>query len=529
MGQGRERERSQDSPEEKGSREPVLDAFVNPVVESFPWAVLAENAERRVLAVNRRFCALFVGDVDPETLVGSESRDLWCGKPATDVACLADSSTLRVDEGAPITGEVLELLDGRTIERDYVPLRGADGKPVGHLWFYSDVTSERRTEEYALTTRKMEAVGRLAGGVAHDLNNALTAILGHASLLSLELGDRPELTESITEIQTASERAAALARNLLAFSRKQVLQPRRVDPADVVRRVQLLLGRVLSDQIELVVTLPAQPATVRVDAIKLENALLHLAMNARDAMPSGGQLSLGLEHREVSSESASGYPFPIAPGHYAVFSVADTGSGISEDIRGKVFEPFFSTKPRHQGTGLGLSTVYGFVKQSDGFVWVGTQQGHGAAIHIALPLVRAESSQTSAGTVSAGAHRGDRPPTILVAEDEPSVLAVIRRGLEDRGYVVLTAADGVEAVAILERSHEKVDLLVTDVIMPRMGGVELARRAHQIAPYLPVIFTSGYSGDILKYLQEAPQRLRLVEKPFLAADVVRAVQETLAE
>src|SRR5688572_9351205 len=260
MGQGRERERSQDSPEEKGSREPVLNAFVHPVVESFPWAVLAENVERRVLAVNRRFCALFVGDVDPETLVGSESRDLWCGKPATDVACLADSSTLRVDEGAPITGEVLELLDGRTIERDYVPLRGADGKPVGHLWFYSDVTSERRTEEYALTTRKMEAVGRLAGGVAHDLNNALTAILGHASLLSLELGDRPELVESITEIQTASERAAALARNLLAFSRKQVLQPRRVDPTDVVRRVQQELGRTLGDEIDLVVTLPTEPS-----------------------------------------------------------------------------------------------------------------------------------------------------------------------------------------------------------------------------------------------------------------------------
>jgi signal transduction histidine kinase len=522
---GRERGRA-----EGPSFGPSLDVLVNPVVESFPWALLAESPDRRILAVNRRFCALFLGDAEPDSLVGSNSRAAWKETPELDAEGLTRSVEVRVTEGVAVRGELIPLSDGRLLERDYIPVRDGDGGLLAHLWLWSDVTTERRAEEYQLTTRKMEAVGRLAGGVAHDLNNALTAILGHASLLSLEVGERPELAESVSEIQTASERAASLARSLLAFSRKQVLQPKRVDPADVVRRVQLLLSRILGSEITLEVHVPAEPALVRVDAIKLENALLHLAMNARDAMPSGGRLSLALEHRDIGAEEASSYPFPIQPARYAIFSVSDTGTGISDEIRGKVFEPFFSTKPRHQGTGLGLSTVYGFVKQSEGFVWVGSREGRGASIHIALPILRsAEPSKALPDETAEGHGRGDRPPTILVAEDEPSVLRVIRRGLEDRGYRVLPAGDGVEAIGILERSKELVDVLITDVIMPRMGGVELAQRAHQLAPHLPVIFTSGYSGDVHKYLQGAPQHFRLIEKPFMAAEVVRVVQETLDE
>jgi two-component system, cell cycle sensor histidine kinase and response regulator CckA len=524
MVSGRQRGRS-----EEPSFEPSLDVLVNPVVESFPWGVLAESPDRLVIAVNRRFTNLFAIDADPDALVGTDSRALWLDAPESG-DWLARSIETRIEVGAPVRGELLRFSDSRVLERGYVPVRAANGELLAHLWLWSDVTTERRAEEYQLTTRKMEAVGRLAGGVAHDLNNALTAIVGHASLLSLELGDRPELAESVSEIQTASERAAALARNLLAFSRKQVLQPKRVDPAEVVRHVQQLLGRIIGPEIALEVLLPPGPAFVRVDAIKLENALLHLAMNARDAMPAGGALTLGLEHRDVGADEASTYPFPIPPGAYAVFSVSDTGAGISDDIRGKVFEPFFSTKPRHQGTGLGLSTVYGFVKQSEGFVWVGSQEGRGASIHIAIPLLRSgEQTRTPAEETSGAAQRGDRPATILVAEDEPSVLSVIRRGLEERGYKVLPAADGVEAMGILERSKDLVDVLVTDVIMPRMGGVELAKRAHKLAPRLPVIFTSGYSGDVLEYLQDAPQQFRLIEKPFMAAEVVRLVQETLDE
>ena len=195
-------------------------------------------------------------------------------------------------------------------------------------------------------------------------------------------------------------------------------------------------------------------------------------MNARDAMPEGGRLSLQLEHRDINLAEAQTYPFPIPPGPYAIVSVSDTGAGISAEIRGKVFEPFFSTKPRHQGTGLGLSTVYGFVKQSEGFVWVGSQD-EGASIYIALPLLRGSDKGPAAVGYTASLARNDRPPTILVAEDEPAVLAVIRRGLEERGYHVLGAVDGVEAIGILEHGSDPIDVLITDVIMPRMGGVEL--------------------------------------------------------
>jgi signal transduction histidine kinase/CheY-like chemotaxis protein len=509
----------------------LFDVLTNPVVECFPWALFAEDAERRIVAVNRLFCSFFLVDVDPDALVGCDSRALWDGPLVRPEAeCLTHSVEDRVREREAVRGELIRLADGRVLERDYVPLRGADGAAIGHLWLFTDVTVERRTEEYQNTVRKMEAVGRLAGGIAHDLNNALTAILGHASLLGLELGDRADLADSVNEIQSASERAASLSRNLLAFSRKQVLQPRRVDPAEVLRRVEGLLGRILNADIALVVGLPPRAGAVRVDAVKLENALLHLAMNARDAMPAGGSLSLSLEYREVGAVEAPSYPFPIAPGRYAILSVADTGSGISDEIRGKVFEPFFSTKPRHQGTGLGLSTVYGFVKQSDGFVWVESVAGSGAVIHVALPLLGdGEAPDVDADPRMPSVRRGERRARILVAEDEPSVLSVIRRGLEERGYDVITAGDGVEALEVLERDPHQIDLLITDVIMPRMGGAQLAQRAHEIAPQMPVIFTSGYSGDVLKYLEDAPLQFQLLEKPFLSADVVRLVEETLAE
>jgi hypothetical protein len=530
MASGRDSGHSEGSRTQGSSPRTSFDVLTNPIVECFPWALLAEDAERRIVAVNRLFCSFFLVDVDPDALVGQGSRALWDGPLVRPEAeCLTHSVEDRVRERQAVRGELIRLADGRVLERDYVLLREADGAAIGHLWLFTDVTVERRTEEYQNTVRKMEAVGRLAGGIAHDLNNALTAILGHASLLGLELGDRADLADSVTEIQSASERAASLSRNLLAFSRKQVLQPRRIDPAEVLRRVEGLLRRILGDDVALVVDLPASAGAVRVDVVKLENALLHLAMNARDAMPAGGRLSLSLEYRKISAVEAPSYPFPIAPGRYAILSVADTGTGISDEIRGKVFEPFFSTKPRNQGTGLGLSTVYGFVKQSDGFVWVESVAGSGAVIHVALPLLGDGEAPDVDADRMPSVRRGERSARILVAEDEPSVLSVIRRGLEERGYDVITAADGVEALGVLERDPRPIDLLITDVIMPRMGGAELAQRAHEIAPQMPVIFTSGYSGDVLRYLEDAPQHFHLLEKPFLSADVVRLVEEALAE
>jgi signal transduction histidine kinase/CheY-like chemotaxis protein len=498
------------------------------VIESFPWAVLAEDVDRRILAVNAAFSRLFLAGADSHALLGLDSRAVWQRSGLAEDDALSLSPESHVQQQVPVRGERIHLSDGRLIERDYVPLRADSEAAAGHLWLYSDMTSERRAEEYQHTTRKMEAVGRLAGGIAHDLNNALTAILGHASLLGMELDDRPDLAESVSEIQIASERAAALARNLLAFSRKQILQPRRVDPAEVVRRVEELLGRILNEGVELTVDLPRQTSTVRVDPIKLEHALLHLAMNARDAMPSGGALSIGLEYRSISADEVRSYPFPISAGRYAILSVADTGTGISDEIRGKVFEPFFSTKPRHQGTGLGLSTVYGFVKQSEGFVWVESEEGEGAVVHIALPVSDDGAERAEAATPPPSEQRGERPATILVAEDEPAVLAVIRRGLEERGYHVLAARDGVEALEILDRAEQQIDLLVTDVIMPRMGGAELAQRAHELCPRMPVIFTSGYSGDVHRYLQLAPDQFQLLEKPFMSADILRVVEDMLA-
>jgi two-component system, cell cycle sensor histidine kinase and response regulator CckA len=513
------------------SEGPSFDRLIRQVVESLPWGVLVEDARRRVIAVNRLFCDLFLPGETPEELIGADPARLWqrAASLFDDLEGFLAETDAKVAERSATTAELVPLTNRRTVLRDYVPLAAEDAGVVAHLWIYSDVTSERRAEEQRNQVRNLDAIGRLAGGIAHDLNNALTAVMGHASLLELELAQRPDLGESVAEIQKAAQRAGALTRQLLAFGRKQVLQPRLVDPAGVVRRVQSLLGRILGDDIELIVELPEATAVVRVDALKLEHALLDVAVNARDAMPGGGRLFLSLRHEEIREGDAHGLPLPPEPGAYAILSVTDTGTGIPEEVRAKVFEPFFSTKPRHEGPGLGLATVYGFIKQSGGAVWVDSQGARGATIHIALPLLPDETSAEARGAEPAVAPVSDSEPraTILVAEDEPAVMSLLRRALEGEGHVVLAAGDGLEALDLLDRHGGAPDLLITDAVMPRMDGLELALRVRARCPSLPILLTSGYSPDVLRQIERVPGETRLIEKPFVATDVLRAVEEIL--
>jgi signal transduction histidine kinase/ActR/RegA family two-component response regulator len=516
---------------DRAPAEPSADsALYARLIESLPAAALVETRDGRVLAVNRGFCHLFAEDAAPETLVGIPSREIFAD--AEHLIVDPDAFAERIDEivgqGSVVTRELVWLVDRRVLARDFVPIAGEKGTTAGHLWLFNDVTGERQALERLRLLPRMEAVGRLAGGVAHDLNNALTTILGHASLLGLEVGSHPYLAESVGEIHKAAERAAAITRGLLAFGRRQALQPRPIDPGAVLQKLIDSLRRSLGEGIELIIELPDAPATVRVDASKLEHALLNLAMNARDAMPRGGTLSLSLRVVHVSEREAARYPFPFLSGRYAVFSVADTGAGIPEDVRPRVFEPFFSTKPKEKGAGLGLATVYGFVKQSGGYIWVESRDGQGSVFHVALPLYDAQAESEPEGASASGSHHR-RGATILIAEDEPSVLSMVERALAQRGYRVLAARDGVEALELLQQSDSPVDLLVTDATMPRMGGVELASRVRELMGDVPVLVTSGYSADVVRGLDAFGGDTRLLEKPFLAGEVAEAVERMLAE
>ncbi|HEX2094085.1 MAG TPA: PAS domain S-box protein, partial [Longimicrobiaceae bacterium] len=355
-----------------------------------------------------------------------------------------------------------------------------------------DVTERKQAEEALrlsqqqfLQAQKFDAIGRLAGGVAHDFNNLLTAIRGNAELLLLDIPPDDPGREDVEEIRRAAERAAGLTRQLLAFSRRQVLQPRVLDLNAVVLDMERMLRRLIGEDVELVTRLERTAAHVRADPGQLEQVLLNLAVNARDAMPSGGRLIVETRNARLDEELKRTYPY-VVPGPYVLLAVTDTGHGMDRETQERVFEPFFTTKPR--GTGLGLSTVYGIVKQSGGYIWVYSEPENGTTFRIYLPPVEAPSEEAAPGPGAAAPTRGAE--TVLLAEDEETVRRLAKRVLQRSGYTVLEAADGEEALRVAEAHRGPIHLLVTDVVMPRLGGRDLAARLLAARPGLRVLYVS---------------------------------------
>jgi PAS domain S-box-containing protein len=361
-----------------------------------------------------------------------------------------------------------------------------------------DVTDRQRalqaleeSQAKLLQAQKMEAVGRLAGGVAHDFNNLLTAIRGNAELLLDDLPPGSIARDDAEEIRRAADRAAGLTRQLLAFSRQQVLQPRVVDVNGIVSGVEKMLRRLIGEDVELVTELQPGLAHVTADPGQVEQVLMNLAVNARDAMPDGGRLVVRTSEAVLGEDEARRYSY-VEPGDYVLLAVRDTGTGMDEQILAKVFEPFFTTKPPGQGTGLGLSTVYGIVKQSGGYVWIDSRPGEGTTIRIYLPRVEAAAADAPPEQ-PAGAPRTDTRKTLLLVEDEETVRRMATRALRRAGYRVLQAADGEEALAVSGAHAGPIHVLMTDVVMPRMGGRDLAVQLRRERPETRVLFISGYS------------------------------------
>jgi PAS domain S-box-containing protein len=461
-----------------------------------------------------------------EELLGRAAHPLFhchrrdgAGLPAEEEcavqAAMRDGLTRRCAE------DVFVRRDGSTFPAELVasPLVEA-GEIVGLVLAFRDVTERRRLEDQLRQAQKMEAVGQLAGGVAHDFNNLLTAIVSFARLVEEALPARHESRADVHEILTAAGRAAALTRQLLTFSRRQRLQPRAVDLAEVVRGMEAMLRRLLGEAVHLEVEARA-PGTVVADPGQLELAVLNLALNARDAMPSGGRLVLSVDELLLPDGPDAGSELPAGP--LAVLAVRDTGVGMDEATRRRVFEPFFTTKPVGKGTGLGLSTVYGIVAQSGGAVRVRSQPGHGSEFRIYLPR-RAEVPPTVSAVAPALPSGGEE--TVLLVEDDPAIRAVAERTLAARGYRLLAAGSAEQALA-LARAAADVHLLVSDVVLPGRNGWELACALQAERPRLRLLFMSGYAADAGTGTALLPDGVPLLEKPFAPDDLLAAVRAAL--
>jgi PAS domain S-box-containing protein len=428
----------------------------------------------------------------------------------------------RIEKGAVSKNQEFQLMD-RNGSIKYVLLTLAlipgTTRRVGSIL---DITERKRLSQQLLHVQKMEAIGQLAGGIAHDFNNILTAIIGYSNILQIKMKDNP-LRSYLDHILASSERAANLTQALLAFSRKQIISPKPINLNEAVEKAQSLLARLISEEIELSLKLADKELIIMADNGQIEQVLMNLATNARDAMPSGGGFSISTEFFEIGNDfiSAHGYG---APGQYALIAVSDTGGGMDEETREKIFEPFFTTKEVGKGTGLGLAIVYGIIKQHNGYINCYSEPGVGTTFKIYLPLIKSKPAETVDPTLPDLAGGKE---TILVAEDDMEVRKLTKDVLQEFGYTVIEAVDGEDAVRAFIENKDSVRLLVFDVIMPRKNGREAHEEIKKIKPDIRSIFMSGYTADIIHKKGVIEEGFNFIFKPVTADKLLRKVRELL--
>ncbi|MFB3814243.1 MAG: PAS domain S-box protein [Terriglobales bacterium] len=414
--------------------------------------------------------------------------------------------------------------DGKiiTVRLNGTVATGRNGDIEGYELIIEDVTEHRALEEQLRHAQKMEAIGRLAGGVAHDFNNLLTVIKGYGELMAQQIDEADPLRAELEEIRKAADRAAALTRQLLAFSRRQVLAPKVLELNQVVANMEKLLRRLLGEDVELLTVLDANLGRVKADPGQIEQVIMNLAVNARDAMPQGGQLIIETANFNLD-ESYKVEHTVVVPGRYVMLAVSDTGVGMTEEVRSRIFEPFYTTKER--GTGLGLSTVYGIVKQSGGYVWVYSEPGKGSTFKVYLPRVDEEAETRQTRVLDSSIYRGTE--TVLVVEDEDGVRALVRHMLQRHGYTVLETRNAGEALIVCERHPEPIHLLLTDVVLSHVSGPELATRLHPVRPNMRVLYMSGYTEDAIVHHGVLKKGIAFLQKPFTTETLARRVREVL--
>jgi len=414
----------------------------------------------------------------------------------------------------------------RVLESTANTIRNSDGQVEKLVIVNRDITDRKHLEEQFRQSQKMEAVGRLSGGVAHDFNNLLGVIIGYAEFLQERLDQTNALRGSVDEILKAGKRAASLTRQLLAFSRQQVLDPKVLDLNSVTSDMEKLLRRLIGEDIELKTISEPGLGRVKADHGQLEQVIMNLAVNARDAMPKGGTLSIKTENMTMDTAFVRRYPYPVKPGPYVQLTVSDTGIGMDADTKARAFEPFFTTKEKGKGTGLGLATVYGVVKQSGGYIDVESSPGAGTTFKIYLPRVEEAYAKTERSP-SEDPISVKGTETVLVAEDETSLASLVRNTLELCGYTVLVAGDGIEALAVSKRYQATIHLLLTDIVMPGIGGRALAEELIHERPEMMVVYMSGYAGQGVGEQGPVEPGSFFLAKPFSRDGLARKVREAL--
>ena len=402
-------------------------------------------------------------------------------------------------------------------------VRDLQGSPVYFISVVEDISEHKKLEEQLFQAQKMEAIGQLAGGIAHDFNNLLTAVIGYGNLLKAEVTKDEQASSYVNQILSAAERAAVLTNELLTFSRKQIIRPQPVDLNNTIREVEKLLSRIIGEDIELTTILSDKDLTITADSTQIEQVLLNLATNARDAMPDGGSIIISTDRVELGMEFIKVYGYG-KPGPYALIAFEDTGTGMDERTKERIFEPFFTTKEVGKGTGLGLAMVYGIIKQHEGYINAYSEPGKGTTFKIFLPLIqaKAEDKQTAeVFPVRAGTE------TILIGEDDIYVRKFIKEMLLKNGYAILEAVDGEDAVRVFSENQNDIHLVILDVIMPKKNGKDVYNEIKKINSGMKVIFISGYSSDIIHKRGILEEKLDIISKPIMPDDLLTKVRRIL--
>jgi two-component system cell cycle sensor histidine kinase/response regulator CckA len=500
--------------------------FLRQIIDTNPHAIFVKDRDGRYVLANAATAELYGTTV--ETLIGKRDVD-FNAKTEEIKRFLRDDREVMTTQRAvfipeetvtsPKTGEI------RWFQTVKVPLLSPDGKSHQVLGVATEITQRKQLEEQFRQAHKMEAVGRLAGGVAHDFNNVLTIIRAQTEFLLADLPQEDRRRADVMEIQGAADRAAAFTRQLLAFSRRQLLQPEILDLNSVITGMEMMVRRLVGEDVVVLTKLHSELPRVWADPGQLQQVLMNLAVYSRDAMPKGGTLLIETAIVELDEHYPRQHP-SAKPGVHVVLAVTDTGCGMDQITRSRIFEPFFTTKEPGKGTGLGLSTVYGIVKQSGGHIWVYSEVGRGTTFKLYFPPHYGEQKA--------------RPPepapqfvlgsgaTILLVEDEPPVRSTVRRLLERHGYQVLEAANGHDALSLMAARGSEIRLVVSDMVMPGMGGMELASRLRTSSPKIPVLLMTGYTEEAIARNGDRPHDALIIEKPFSQHTMLEKVRGALA-
>ncbi|MGA2603515.1 MAG: response regulator [Verrucomicrobiia bacterium] len=499
--------------------------IIEEIINAIPVRVFWKDKNLVYLGCNAVF-ARDAGFADPKDIIGKDDYQMgWrdqAEKYRGDDRQVIESGCPKLFIEEPQTtpeGNTITLLSSK------LPLRNSKGEISGILGTYMDITERKRLEAQLSQSQKMETVGKLAGGIAHEFNSILTAIIGQSELL---LGDLPAgspLAKNATEISKAAGRAATLTRQLLAYGRKQFLQPEALDLNRVIASMEAMFHHLMGVDVVTQIVTAAGLKAVRADAGQIEQVIMNMALNARDAMPNGGKLTLETANVSFGQESV-GRDAELKPGDYVMLAITDTGAGMSAEVRAHVFEPFFTTKGVGQGTGLGLSTCYGIIKQSGGHISVYSEPARGTTFKIYLPQVEQQTKIPIQRFDSSDLPRGTE--TILLVEDDPALREMAATLLRRLGYTVLAADNGLEALRLThQKSTGYIDLLFTDVVMPQMSGKELSDRIHALHPNTKILFTSAYTESAIVHQGALNPGVEILQKPFTPSALAHKVREVL--